>query len=82
MVVYGRKKNENNGRRTAATSARRASAADRAPAPTLTISQEKMETAVVDAVTKKILSSENVALYEAQFRKRSSESPRQGPARR
>lgn len=70
MVIYGGKQNENNGKvyrgYQCPSRKRRGSSTC---TNTLTISQEKIETAVVGEVRKKLLSPENIAFYEAQFRK-------------
>jgi site-specific DNA recombinase len=70
MVIYGVKQNENNGKvyrgyQCPSRKRRESSTCTH----TLTISQEKIETAVVGEVRKKLLSPENIAFYEAQFRK-------------
>ncbi len=70
MVIYGGKQNEHNGKvyrgYQCPSRKRRGSSTC---TNTLTISQEKIEAAVVGEVRKKLLSPENIAFYEAQFRK-------------
>jgi DNA invertase Pin-like site-specific DNA recombinase len=70
MVIYGGKQNENNGKvyrgYQCPSRKRRGSSTC---TNTLTISQGKIESAVVDEVKKKLLSPDNIAFYEAQFRK-------------
>ena len=70
MVVYGGKKNENTGRvyrgYQCPSRKRRGSSTC---SNTLTISQEKIETAVIEELKKTLFTPENVAFYEAQFRR-------------
>ncbi|WP_198137463.1 recombinase zinc beta ribbon domain-containing protein [Anaeromyxobacter sp. K] len=75
MVVYGGKVNPNSGRvyrgYQCPSRKRRGSSTC---TNTTTISQEKIETAVIDELKKKILSPENVTFYESQFRQAFSEA--------
>ena len=69
MVVYGGKRNENTGRvyrgYQCPSRKRRGSSTC---SNKLTVSQEKIETAVIEELKKKLFTPENLAFYEDQFR--------------